>query len=121
MPPARGYTHAVEVKDCRLLFISGQVPLDRHGNLIGQGNLAAQTDQVFKNIKAALEAAGASFADVVKLTFYMTDIAKIQVVRDTRDLYVNKDNPPASSAVEVSRLVNEQFLVEIDAVAAVPV
>jgi reactive intermediate/imine deaminase len=121
MPPASGYTHVVEVKNCRMLFISGQVPLDRDGALIGQGDLAAQTDQVFKNIKGALEAAGAGFAEVVKLTLYMTDIAQIQVVREVRDRFVNKQNPPASSAVEVSRLVSEHFLIEVDAVAAIPV
>lgn len=120
LPRPTGYTHVVEAKNCRMLFISGQVPLDRHGNLVGEGDMAAQTDQVFKNLRAALQAAGADFADVVKLTYYMTDISQIQVVRDIRDVYVNKDNPPASSAVEVSKLVNDRFLIEIDAVAAVP-
>ncbi|NGQ94281.1 RidA family protein [Brevibacillus sp. SYP-B805] len=118
MPPPFGYTNVVEVRNGRMIYISGQVALNRDGQIVGIGDLAAQTKQVFENIKAALEAAEASFDDVVKFTFFLTDISQIQVVRDIRDTYINTANPPASSAVEVRRLVNEHFLIEIEAIAA---
>lgn len=117
MPPSNGYTQVVEVRNGRMIFISGQVAINREGELVGKGDLTAQTRQIFENIKAALEATQAGFEDVVKLTFFLTDISQIQVVRDVRDQYVNTKNPPASSAVQVSKLVNDQFLIEIEAVA----
>ncbi|MGF9915042.1 RidA family protein [Paenibacillus ehimensis] len=117
MPPAKGYTQVVEVRNGRTIYVSGQVAVNQHGELVGPGDLAAQTRQVFENIKSALEASGVSFNDVVKLTFFVTDIAQMQTVRDIRDSYVNTKNPPASSAVEVSKLVNDQFLIEIEAIA----
>jgi len=117
LPPTKGYTHAVEVRNGRTIYVSGQVALNLQGELVGKGDLAAQTRQVFENIKAALEASDASFDDVVKLTFFLTDISQIQTVREIRDLYINTSNPPASSAVEVRKLVNEQFLIEIEAIA----
>jgi reactive intermediate/imine deaminase len=119
MPPSAGYTHVVQAENCRTLYISGQVPTDRNGNLVGGGDLALQTEQVFKNLEAALQAGGASFADVVKLNYYVRNIAQMQVVRDVRDRHVNQEHPPASSAVEVSRLVKDGFLIEIDAIAAI--
>jgi enamine deaminase RidA (YjgF/YER057c/UK114 family) len=87
------------------------------GALVGAGDLGAQTRQVFENIKAALEAAGASFADVIKLNIYMLDVSQVQVVRDIRDKYVDTTHPPASTLVEVRRLVRDEFLIEIDVVA----
>ncbi|MDO3676967.1 RidA family protein [Paenibacillus ehimensis] len=117
MPPAKGYTQVVEVRNGRTIYVSGQVAVNQHGELVGPGDLAAQTRQVFENIKSALEASGVSFNDVVKLTFFVTDIAQMQTVRDIRDSYVNTKNPPASSAVEVSKLVKDQFLIEIEAIA----
>ncbi len=120
LPPPAGYTHAVEVSGGRLLFVSGQVALDRAGNLVGAGDLQAQARQVFENLRAALEAAGTDFAHVVKLTFYLTDASKIAAVREVRDAFVDTRHPPASTAVEIRRLVREDFLIEVDAVASVP-
>jgi reactive intermediate/imine deaminase len=118
MPAPFGYTNVIEVRNGRMIYISGQVALDQDGQLVGIGDLAAQTKQVFENIKAALEAVEASFDDVVKFTLFLTDISQIQVVRDIRDTYVNTEKPPASSAVEVRKLINEHFLIEIDVIAA---
>jgi enamine deaminase RidA (YjgF/YER057c/UK114 family) len=115
----RGYTQVVEVTGGRTIYISGQVALDRSGKVVGAGNLRAQTQQAFENIKAALEAAGASFADVIKLNYYVLDASQAQVVREVRDKYVNVANPPASTLVEVRRLVREEFLIEIEAVASI--
>ncbi|MCC3371543.1 RidA family protein [Cohnella sp. REN36] len=117
MPPANGYSHVVEARQGRTIYISGQVALNAAGELVGPGDLAAQTRQVFENIRAALEAARADFHDVVKLTFFLTDIAQIRTVREIRDEYVQTAKPPASSAVEASRLVDERFLIEIEAIA----
>jgi reactive intermediate/imine deaminase len=117
MPKPDGYTNVVEVRNGRTIYIAGQVALNRDGQVVGIGDLAVQTKQVFENIKAALEAADASFDEVVKLTYFLTDISQIQVVRDIRDAYINTSNPPASTAVEVSRLVREPFLIEIEAIA----
>jgi reactive intermediate/imine deaminase len=117
MPAAFGYTHVVEVRNARTIYVSGQVALNKEGQVVGAGDLAAQTKQVFENISTALEAAGAGFHNVVKLTFFMTDITQMQVVRDIRDQYVNTENPPASSAVEIRRLIREDLLIEIEAIA----
>ncbi len=119
MAPAKGYTPVVEVTGGRTIYVSGQVPVDKTGALVGAGDLRAQTRQVFENVKAGLEAAGASFADVVKLSFYVVDAAQVQTVRDVRDTYVDTARPPASTLVEVRRLVREEFLIEVDAIASV--
>jgi reactive intermediate/imine deaminase len=117
MPGTFGYTNVVEVRNGRMIYLSGQVALNQQGELVGHGDLAAQTKQIFENIRAGLEAAGVGFDDVVKLTYYLTDISQIQVVREIRDQYVNTANPPASTAVEVRRFFKEEFLIEIEAVA----
>lgn len=84
---------------------------------MGEGDLRAQATQVFRNLKAALEAAGADFNSVVKLGFYLTDISQIAVVREVRDQYINTDNPPASTTVQVSRLFRDGIIIEVDAIA----
>lgn len=117
MPKGFGYSHVVEATGGRTIYISGQVSLNQEGQVVGEGDLAAQTKQVFENIKAALEAVDSRFEGVVKLTIFMTDITQIPVVREVRDTYVNTLTPPASSAVEVSRLIKEEFLIEIEAIA----
>jgi enamine deaminase RidA (YjgF/YER057c/UK114 family) len=119
MAPAKGYTPVVDVTGGRTIYISGQVPVDRSGAVVGVGDLRAQTRQVFENIKAGLEAAGATFADVIKLNFFVLDVSQVQVVRDVRDLYVDTKRPPASTLVEVRRLVRDEFLIEVDAIASV--
>jgi enamine deaminase RidA (YjgF/YER057c/UK114 family) len=115
-----GCTHVVAATGARTIYISGQVALDAAGNLVGPGDVRAQAQQVFANIQAALAAVGASFADVVKITVYAVDIsAAMPTIREVRDQYINRDQPPASTAVEVRRLVREEFLLEIEAIAVV--
>ena len=117
----RGYSHvAVVPPGSRLVYVSGQVPLDKDGKLVGPGDIRVQAEQVFSNLKLALAAAGASFADVVKINWYVTDTSKLQDLRDVRDKFVNTANPPASTLVEVRRLFREDVLVEVEAVAAIP-
>jgi enamine deaminase RidA (YjgF/YER057c/UK114 family) len=118
MPAAKGYTQLIEVTGGRIIYLSGQVALDRSGRLVGSGDLRAQTQQVFENIKAGLEAVGAGFGDVIKLNFYVVDASQVQIVRDVRDKYVNTAQPPASTLVEVRRLAREDFLIEVEAVAS---
>jgi 2-iminobutanoate/2-iminopropanoate deaminase len=121
LPTPRGYTHVVEVPaGARMLYLSGQVPLDKDGNLVGAGDFSRQADQVFHNLGLALSQAGASFAEVVKLNFYLRDVSHLNELRAVRDRYVNTKAPPASTLVEVSRLFRDDILLEIDAVAAVP-
>jgi enamine deaminase RidA (YjgF/YER057c/UK114 family) len=114
-----GYSHVVEVKGGRTLYISGQIALDKDGNLVGRNDFRAQVKQVFENLKARLEEGGASFKDVVKLNYYLTDASGVQAVRDIRNNYINTESPPASTLVVVKQLVREEFLIEIEAIAVV--
>ena len=117
-PPVHGYSHAVAFTG-RVLVVSGQVPLDEQGRLVGPGDPVAQIRQVFRNLTAALAAAGASLDQVVKLTVFLTDLADLEAFRRIRDEYIPLDRPPASSLVQVSGLVNPEFRVEIEALAAI--
>lgn len=93
------------------------IAINIDGQIVGINDLATQTRQVFENIKIALEASDLNFNDVVKLTFFLTDISQMAVVRDIRDQYIDTNNPPASSAVEVRKLINDNLLIEIEAIA----
>jgi enamine deaminase RidA (YjgF/YER057c/UK114 family) len=120
MPVPRGYSQLVEVPaGTRLLFFSGQVGLDSAGALRDPGDFRAQARQTFENLEAGLRAAGATFADVVKLTFYVLDVKQVPVLREVRDQFVNTEAPPASTLVEVRRLFRDDVLLEIEAIAAV--
>jgi enamine deaminase RidA (YjgF/YER057c/UK114 family) len=115
-----GYTHVVEVTAGRPVYISGQVALDGDGELVGPGDVGAQAGQVFENLRVALGSVGAGFEQVVKLTFYLVDATQMPAVREVRDRYVDTARPPASTAVEVRRLVRDDLLVEVEAVAILP-
>jgi enamine deaminase RidA (YjgF/YER057c/UK114 family) len=116
----RGYTHVVEVLSGRPVYIAGQVAMDPEGNLVGPGDLRAQTHQVFANLRAALEAVGATFSDVVKFNYYVLDASQASVVREVRDAYIDPDHRPASTLVQVGRLFAEDYLIEVEAVALLP-
>jgi len=120
--PGTGYTHVVVTSPGKLIFISGQVARDQQGNLVGKGDLRAQAAQVFENLKIALAAAGATFNDVVKINWYVRDYnqEKLAALREVRNMYVNKGNPPASTLIGVAALAQEDYLIEVDAVAALP-
>ncbi len=112
-----GYSHVVDAPASRVIYISGQVPLDAEGHLVGEGDFEAQTRQVFENLTRALEAVDASWNDVVKLQYFLRDVGEIASVRAIRDEYVDTQNPPASTLVEVSALFRDDVLIEIEAVA----
>ena len=113
-----GYTHVVQVHRGRTVYIAGQVAFDKSGNLIGKGDFAAQTTQVFENLKLALAAAGATFDNLVKVTTFVTDLSQIQVLREIRAKYYGK-NAPASTLVQITQLANPAFMIEIEAIAVV--
>jgi reactive intermediate/imine deaminase len=115
----RGYSQSVEVINGKMVFISGQVPLNAEGDLVELNNLEKQTEQVFENIKALVEKSGGTMKDVVSIECYFTDISRIAEFRKARDKYIDPENPPASTAVQIERLVNPDFLIEINAIAVV--
>jgi 2-iminobutanoate/2-iminopropanoate deaminase len=112
------YSHVVSVPaGHRLIFISGQLARDSKGEIVGSGDMHAQIRQVGENLKAALEAAGASPADLIKTTTYVTDIDEFFKHVDVRHEYLG--NLPTSTTVEVRRLSHPDLLVEIEAIACV--
>ncbi|WP_433471769.1 RidA family protein [Spirillospora sp. CA-142024] len=121
LAPGPGYSHAVSADlPGRLVVLSGQIALDAAGNLVGPGDLEAQTRQVFANLEAALTAAGARWEHVVRLGYFLRDAGGVGVVRAVRAEFVPAHVSPAASLIEVSRLVRDDLLVEIEALAVVP-
>jgi enamine deaminase RidA (YjgF/YER057c/UK114 family) len=119
--PTFGWTHVVASRGGKTIHISGQVGIDAAGNVVGIGDLKAQTEQAFKNIQIALAAAGATFHDVVKTSIFVVGLKKehVPIIREVRGRYVSADHPPASTLVGVSALVGPDWLIEIEAVAVV--
>lgn len=117
--PAAQYAHVVTGTG-RLIAVSGQLALDEDGGLVGAGDAGAQARQVFENLRRCLAAAGAAFDDVVKLTYFVTDMAHMPAVRAARVAHIPDDRVPAASAVQVSALVRPEFLLEVEALAVVP-
>jgi enamine deaminase RidA (YjgF/YER057c/UK114 family) len=118
-PP--GYSQIVEVRPVRLFFISGQTAIDRHGNLVGKDDFAAQAEQTFANLDAALRAIGCSAANLAKLTVFLRNMDHLRLYRDARDRFFAAVIPPAAPAItliEVSKLYGPDFLIEIEAVVA---
>jgi enamine deaminase RidA (YjgF/YER057c/UK114 family) len=114
-----GYSHVAEVRGGKLVFIAGQVAMDANGVLVGKDDYRLQAEQVFRNLGAALESSGATFDNLVKLTYYVLDLTHLPEIREVRDRFVNPHHPPTSTAVQVSRLFRPEFLLEVDAVASV--
>ena len=119
--PGGNYSHAVRIEtgDGILLFVSGQVAFDPQGNLVGETDVARQTEQVFENLKAILEANGGTLGNVIKLSTFMTDIGRLTEMAEVRRRYVS-DPPPASTTVQVAGLFRPEALIEVEAVAAIP-
>jgi enamine deaminase RidA (YjgF/YER057c/UK114 family) len=114
-----GYTHVVEATvPGRLIYIAGQLGLDRDGKLSSDFRL--QAIQTFENLKSALAAVGAQFHDVVKLNNYLVDIKYLPVFRQVRDSYLQDHNRPASTTLAILGLAREGALIEIEAVAVMP-
>lgn len=116
------YSHVVEVTGGRLVIVSGQIAQDAAGNLVGAGDFAAQSRQVFENLKTALAGVGAGYKDIVKLTTFIVDISKnIEAYRDVRQEYLRGiAEPPTSTTVGVPALVRGDYMLEVEAIAVVP-
>lgn len=115
--PISHYTDAVRAGD--LLFVSGCVPVDGEGRLVGGDDVVAQARRVFANVGAVLAAAGAGFADVVKVTVFLLDVDDRAAVNEVRK-EVFGEVRPASTLVEVSRLAVPGARIEVEAVALLP-
>lgn len=111
------YSHLVKAGN--LMFIAGQVALDRDGNVVGEGDMVAQLRQVLENMKTVLASEGADFSNVVKINIFTTDIDRLRVAADVRREYFG-DHAPASTLVQIERLARPVFLVEIEAIAIAP-
>jgi enamine deaminase RidA (YjgF/YER057c/UK114 family) len=121
-PGGAGYSHIAKVNKGTIIYVSGQVSSDSTGRLIGEGDFEAQVEQVFGNLKVAVEAAGGTMGDIVKLNYYVVaelDPVIVPKLRPIRDRYINVENPPASTFLVVTRLMRPGWLIEIEAVAAI--
>jgi reactive intermediate/imine deaminase len=117
-PPVGPYSHAVTSPPGKLVFCAGQVALDARGEIVGVGDIVAQTRQVMENLRLALEASGATFADVVKVVNYITDVSNFPKMAEVRREYLPEPHP-VSTLVEVSALMYPELLIEIEAIAVV--
>ncbi len=117
-----GYTHVVVSGSGKTLYISGQVPVNDAGQIVGAGDLKAQTQQVYENLRYCLRFAGANFEDIVKMTTYVVNYkpSDIDIVREVRKGYLSKENPPASTLVGVQALAHPEYMIEIEAIAVIP-
>ena len=120
--PTFGWTHVAMTRGQRTIYVSGQVAVDEKGKVVGVGDMRAQTEQAFRNVQIALEAAGATFADVVKTSLFVVGLKAehVPIIREVRAKYVSRETPPTSTLVGVSALVGRDWLIEIEAVAVLP-
>ncbi len=119
LAPGRGYSHVVTATGGTLIYIAGQVSINAVGEIVGPGDLEAQARQTYPNLSLALKAAGATFADLVKLNVYVVnlDADAVSTVRKVRREFLPQDNPPASTLVGVTALAAAELLIEVEAVA----
>ena len=115
--PISHYTDAVRFGD--LLFVSGIAPFDSTGEVVGEGDVVAQTRQVLQNLLDALRTVGADMSDVLKVTVFLIDINDRSAINPVRQEFFG-DARPASTLIEVSALADPEMLVEIEAVAGIP-
>ena len=118
-PP--GYSQVVDVRAGRIIFIAGQTAVDRDGNVVGKEDFETQATRVFRNLAIALEAAGCTAANLVKLTVYLTDMDDLSRYREARNRFFASVTPPAAPAVtlvQVGKLYGPDFMIEIEAIAA---
>lgn len=120
--PTFGWTHVVTAGPGTTIYVSGQVSVNERGEVVGKGDLRAQTEQTFKNLATALAAAGAGFRDVIKMNLYVVGLRpeQVPIIREVRGRHVWAEHPPASTLVGVSALVGADWLIEIEVVAVVP-
>jgi len=118
----KGYSQAavIDLGAGKMVIISGQIPLNKQGQLVGAGDMGKQTEQVFQNIKGIVEELGGNMSNVVKLGYFITDISGLQNMRTARDKYINTAQPPASTLVQVNKLFRDDVMIEVEATAIIP-
>jgi len=117
-PP--GYSHVVTIPAGRLVWTAGQIAMDADGTVVAVGEWEGQARRVFENLTRALEAASAAWSDVVKLTYFVVDVAGLAAIRAVRDEFVDRTRPPTSTLVQVAGLAHRDLLLEVEAVAWLP-
>jgi 2-iminobutanoate/2-iminopropanoate deaminase len=119
-PPISNYSHVarIEVADTAFIYVAGQVALDPTGKLVGENDIGAQTEFIFRQLETILQEVGGSLKDVFKANIFVTDMSQFETVAAIRNRYFAVD-PPISTFVEVSKLVREGLLIEIEVQAAV--
>jgi enamine deaminase RidA (YjgF/YER057c/UK114 family) len=119
--PTVGFTHVVTATGGKTVHVSGQASVDAKGGVVGKGDFRAQVERTFENLKTALAAAGAAFADAVKVTYFVVGLKPehVPVVREVRGRYLDRENPPASTLVGVAALAVPDWLIEVEVVAVV--
>jgi len=117
-PP--GYSHVVTIPAGRLVWTAGQIAMDADGTVVAVGEWEGQARRVFENLTRALEAASAGWSDVVKLTYFVVDVAGLAAIRAVRDEFVDRTRPPTSTLVQVAGLAHRDLLLEVEAVAWLP-
>ena len=121
LKPLGMYSNVASARGGTLVFIAGQVAVDAEGKIVGKGDYEAQAVQVFENLRLALAAAGATFHDVLKFTIFIKNLTPEarKAVMSVRNRHISPTNPPAATMIGIDQLVEEDLLVEIEAVAAV--
>lgn len=120
LPPAHGYSHIVIAPVGRLVTISGQVAMNRDGDIVGKGDFKAQCNQVFKNIRNALHAVGLTFRNVTRTDMFVTDLNHLSALRECRTHYLPAKNPPAANLAKVDSLFRPGLMLEISVQAVIP-
>lgn len=120
-PRARGFSMGVVQPQGHVLHFTGQVAWDANENIVGQGDVAEQTRQCFRNIETVLGAVGGSMSDIVSITTYFTDQSQLSLIQQVRLEFLEPSHEPASTSVMVAGLGHEDFLVELSPIAVVPV
>ncbi len=115
-PP--GYSHVV--KDGTTVYVAGQVARDRNGNTVGVGDFSAQAEQVFENVRGALESVGSGMGSIMKLNVFMTHREDIPAYRVVRPKFVPDDALPVSTLILCSGLADPDFRIEVEVIATIP-
>jgi enamine deaminase RidA (YjgF/YER057c/UK114 family) len=116
-----GFTQVVVVEPSKVVYVSGQTASNASGEVVGKGDLRAQVTQAMENLKFALTASGMTMEDVVKLNYYVVNLKpdQVPIIREVRKKYLSTEHPPASTLVGVTALVQDELMIEVEAIAAV--
>jgi len=117
--PKAPFSYGILTSPGRILFLAGQTPVNEKGEIVGVGDFEMQAKQVFENMKAVVEAAGGSFADIVKVTIYITDVKYRSELDRVRKAYYGS-TAPTSTLLVVSGLAQKEYLLEVESIAVLP-